>query len=110
MPCMPSSLGEHMDQDVEQFHVRAWPPGHVARHVDIEGRNRRVRVLPRSAVAVDDFARETGPQPPTSRRRGRPIECHRCQCPGNGRPNTSPKYQASEIERCLIRPRRLVPV
>src|ERR1700679_2063711 len=29
---------------------------------------------------------------------------------GNGRPKISPKYQASEVVRCLTRPRRLVPV
>lgn len=35
---------------------------------------------------------------------------HRGNDSGKGRPKTKPKYLASQIAKCLIRPRRLVPV
>jgi len=37
---VPTGLGEHMNQDVEQLHVRAWPPRHVASGADVEGVDR----------------------------------------------------------------------
>ena len=42
---VPTGLGEHVDQDVEQFHLGARPPRHVARGIDGEGFDRRVAVV-----------------------------------------------------------------
>ena len=55
VPGVPVGLGEHVDHDVEQLHVRARPPRHVAGRVDVESRDRRVRVVPDAPVAVDDL-------------------------------------------------------
>jgi hypothetical protein len=51
---VPAGLGKDVDQDVEEFHVGAWPPRHVAGGVDGEGIDRRVAVVPHSPVSVDD--------------------------------------------------------
>ena len=42
-----TGLGEHVDEDVEELHVGAWPPRDVAGRIDREGRDRGVRVVPR---------------------------------------------------------------
>lgn len=51
MSGVPAGLGEEVDHDVEQLHVRARPPRHVAVGVDRERLDRRVRVLPCAPVA-----------------------------------------------------------
>src|SRR5206468_119356 len=36
VPGVTIGLVEDVDQDVEELHVRAWPPGHMARRIDVE--------------------------------------------------------------------------
>ena len=56
MSCVPARLREDVDHHVEQLHVGLRPPGHVARSVDGQCVDRRVRMRTRSLIAVDDVA------------------------------------------------------
>ena len=55
VPGMAGGLAEQVDHDVEQLHVGARPPRHVAGGVDGERVDRRVRVLPHAPVEADDL-------------------------------------------------------
>ena len=55
MAGVPGGLGQHVHHDVEELHVRARPPRHVAGGVDGEGVDGRVRVRPHPPVPVDDL-------------------------------------------------------
>ena len=55
MPGVPVGLTENVDHDVEQLHVGARPPWHVAGGTDGKRVDRRVRVLPYAPVETDDL-------------------------------------------------------
>lgn len=55
MSGMPVGLADDVDQDVEQLHVGARPPRHVAGIVDSQRADRRVRVLPYAPVETGDL-------------------------------------------------------
>src|SRR4051794_9978232 len=55
VPGVTIGLVEDVDHDVEELHVRARPPRHMAGRVDVERGNRRVRVRPHAPVAMDDL-------------------------------------------------------
>ena len=43
VPGVPVRLVEDVNHDVEELHVRAWPPRHMTGHVDVERGDGRVR-------------------------------------------------------------------
>lgn len=81
MPGVPVRLRKNMDQHRVQRDVRLRPPGHPSGSVEVEGVDRGVRVV----------------VPPR-------------QVLGERTPESLAEYQASTIDRCLTKPRRLVPV
>jgi hypothetical protein len=54
--CVPIGLADHMDEDIEQHHIWAWPPGHMALSVNVKNGDRGIRVFPRFSVPVNDLS------------------------------------------------------
>src|SRR6516165_8218981 len=55
MSSVSMGFSEHVDKDVEELDVGTWPPGHETGRIDVECGDRRIRVLRRLPVAVDDL-------------------------------------------------------
>jgi hypothetical protein len=106
---VPMSLGEYVTRMLNSFtsgrgHHGTWPGASMARASIVASawsHTRRYRSTISARVSCS-VAHMPAPRAESSSHRGTGS--------GNGRSKTSPKYLASEIDRCLIRPRRLVPV
>lgn len=53
---VPVGLGQDMDHHVEKLDLRLWPPRDMAAGIDRKRLDRRVGVLPRPPVTIDDVS------------------------------------------------------
>jgi hypothetical protein len=109
MTGVPVGLREDMDKHLEQGHLGARPPRHPAGCIDVQGVDSAIGMLPDATVAVDHLGAGVMLRDPLVGARLGVLVPPR-QALGKWPPEDVTEYRASVIERCLIRPRRLVPV